>query len=83
MTLVVGVSMRVLPSPERHMRDADWVGGPPAADCVLLAHSEHDGGVGGGGGICLGRPTTAISLACPAKMVLCGRLLMSPILISA
>jgi hypothetical protein len=67
MTLVVGVSMRVLPSPERHMRDADWVGVPPAADCVLLAHSEHDGGVGGG--ICGGWPTAAISLARLGKAV--------------
>jgi hypothetical protein len=48
MTLVKGVSMRVLPSLERHSRDADWVGGPPPAGCVLLAHSEHDGGAGGG-----------------------------------
>jgi hypothetical protein len=48
MTLVVGVSMRVLPSPERHRRDADWVGGPPPAGCDLVAHSEHDGGAGGG-----------------------------------
>jgi hypothetical protein len=48
MTLLKGVSMRVLPSLERHSRDADWVGGPPPAGCVLLAHSEHDGGAGGG-----------------------------------
>ncbi len=31
MTLVVGVSMRVLPSLERHRREADWVGEPPPA----------------------------------------------------
>jgi hypothetical protein len=67
MTLVVAVSMRVLPSPERHMRDADWVGGPPAAGCVLLLHSEHEGGAGGG--ICGGWPTAAISLARPARVV--------------
>src|SRR5580704_52578 len=62
-TLVVGVSMRVFPSPERHIREADWVGGPPAADWVLLAHSEHDGGAGGGVGIFGDWPTAAISLA--------------------
>jgi hypothetical protein len=48
MTLLKGVSMRVLPSLERHRREADWVGGPPPEGCVLLAHSEHDGGAGGG-----------------------------------
>ena len=63
--LLWGVSMRVLPSPERHIREADWVGAPPAAGCVLEAHSEHDGGVGGG--ICGGWPTAAISLARSAK----------------
>jgi len=30
-TLVWGMSMRVLPSLERHMREAVWVGGPPPA----------------------------------------------------
>ena len=35
MTLLVSVSMRVFPSPERHMRDAVWVGFAPEADCVL------------------------------------------------
>ena len=45
--------MRVLPSLERHMREAVWDGGPPPAGCVLLAHSEQEGGVGGGmGGVC-------------------------------
>ncbi len=34
------------PSLERHSRDADCVGCPPPAGCVLLAHSEHDGGAG-------------------------------------
>lgn len=68
MTLVVGVSMRVLPSPERHIREADWVGAAPEAGCVLVAHSEHDGGVAGGGGIFGGWPTAALSLARPARM---------------
>ena len=67
MTLVVGVSMRVLPSLERHKREADWVGAAPEAGWVLVAHSEHDGGVGGG--ICGGWPTAALSLARPARMV--------------
>jgi hypothetical protein len=36
--LVVGVSMRILPLLERHIRDADWVGGlPPGA----LWHSRN------------------------------------------
>ena len=61
MTLVWGMSMRVLPSLERHMREAVWVGAPPPAGCVLLAHSEQEGGVGGGmGGVW---PTAGISLA--------------------
>ena len=46
-TLLCGVSIRVLPSLDRHMRDADCVGAPPAADCVLVAHSEHEGGTAG------------------------------------
>lgn len=62
MTLLVSVSMRVFPSPERHMRDAVWVGFAPEADCVLLAHSEHEGGAGGGSGIFGGWPTAATSL---------------------
>jgi hypothetical protein len=47
MTLVWGVSMRRLPLLERHMRDADCVGGAPPAGCVFVAQSEQDGGVGG------------------------------------
>ncbi len=47
MMLVLGVSMRMLPLLDRHMREADWVGGLPPAACVLVAQSEHDGGVGG------------------------------------
>jgi len=49
-TLLNGVSMRVLPSLDRHMREADWLGGPPPAGCILEAHSEHEGGAGGGVG---------------------------------
>jgi hypothetical protein len=64
MTLLWAVSMRVFPSLERHIREADWVGAPPPAGCVFDAHSEHDGGVGGG--ICGGWPTAALSLARPA-----------------
>jgi len=49
--LVWGVSSRMLPLLDLHTRDADCVGGalPPAA-CVLVAHSEHEGGIGGTGG---------------------------------
>jgi hypothetical protein len=47
MMLVWGVSMRRLPLLERHMRDADCVGGAPPAGCVFVAQSEQDGGVGG------------------------------------
>jgi hypothetical protein len=50
MTLAVGVSRRMLPLLERHMRDADWVGGLPPGACVLVAQSEQDGGIGGGAG---------------------------------
>jgi hypothetical protein len=41
----------MFPLLDLHMRDADCVGGalPPAA-CVLVAHSEHEGGIGGTGG---------------------------------
>jgi hypothetical protein len=35
MTLDWGMSMRVLPSLERHMREAVWVGGPPASGLRL------------------------------------------------
>ena len=47
MMLVFGVSRRMFPLLDLHMRDADCVGGalPPAA-CVLVAHSEHEGGIG-------------------------------------
>ena len=50
MMLVCGVSRRRLPLLDLHMRDADCVGAalPPAA-CVLVAHSEHEGGIGGTG----------------------------------
>ena len=51
--LVCGVSSRMLPLLDLHTRDVDWVGGalPPAA-CVLVAHSEHEGGIGGTEGGC-------------------------------
>jgi hypothetical protein len=52
MMLAVGVSMRMLPLLERHMRDADCVGGLPPGACVLVAQSEHEGGVGGSEGGC-------------------------------
>lgn len=48
MMLVCGVSIRMLPLLERHMRDAEGAGAVPAAGCVLVTHSEHEGGVGGG-----------------------------------
>jgi len=47
MMLVCGVSRRMFPLPDRHTREANWVGGLPPAACVLVAQSEHDGGVGG------------------------------------
>ena len=46
-TLVWGVSIRILPLPDRHIRDADCVGGVPPAACVLVVQSEHEGGVDG------------------------------------
>lgn len=46
MMLVLGVSKRILPSLDRHMRDADWDGGPPPAGWVFVAQSEQNGGVG-------------------------------------
>jgi len=61
MMLVWGVSNRNLPSLDRHMREADCVGAPPPAGCILVAQSEQEGGVGGG--VCGGCPTVAISLA--------------------
>jgi heme iron utilization protein len=50
MMLVWGVSIRMFPLLDFHMRDADCAGGAPAAGCVLVAQSEHEGGVGGGTG---------------------------------
>src|SRR5579864_5947304 len=55
MTLICGVSTRMFPLPERHMRDADSVGWPPLAGWVLLAQSEQEGGVGGGENDCTAR----------------------------
>src|ERR1700685_623337 len=55
MMLVVGVSRRMLPLLERHMRDADCVGGVPPGTCVLVAQSEQDGGIGGTEGSDTGR----------------------------
>jgi len=46
MMLVFGVSKRILPSLERHMRDADCDGAAPPAGCVFVAQSEQNGGVG-------------------------------------
>ena|GEM_PF-5103552 len=39
--------MRILPLLDRHIRDDDWVGGLPPGASDLVAHSEHEGGVGG------------------------------------
>jgi hypothetical protein len=49
----------MFPLLDLHMRDADCVGGalPPAA-CVLVAHSEHEGGIGGTEGGCTVRKFT-------------------------
>jgi hypothetical protein len=58
MMLALGVSKRILPSLERHMRDADCAGGPPAAGSVFVAQSEQNGG--GVDGIC---GTAGVSLA--------------------
>jgi hypothetical protein len=57
--LVFGVSSRMFPLLDLHMRDADCVGGalPPAA-CVLVAHSEHEGGIDGTEGGCTERKFT-------------------------
>ncbi len=60
MTLVFGVSRRNFPSLDRHIRDADWAGGPPPAGCVFVAQSEQKGGAGGGVGAW---PIAPISLA--------------------
>ena len=48
MMLAFGVSIRIFPALDCHMRDGDCTGGLPPAACVLVAHSEHAGGVGGG-----------------------------------
>ena len=58
--LEVGVSSRNLPSLDFHMRDADCVGAPPAADCVFVEQSEQEGGVDGG---VENEPTAATSVA--------------------
>jgi len=50
------------------MRDADCEGAPPAAGCVLVAQSEHEGGVGGGCGIWT---TAGLSLARPEAAAEC------------
>src|ERR1700733_8234738 len=55
MMLVAGVSRRMLPLLERHMRDADCVGGGPPGACVLVAQSEPEGGGGGTEGSDTGR----------------------------
>ncbi|HWO35663.1 MAG TPA: hypothetical protein VNO32_43270 [Candidatus Acidoferrum sp.] len=47
--------MRILPLLDRHIRDDDWVGGLPPGASDLVAHSEHEGGVGGVS-ICLTAP---------------------------
>ena len=60
MTLICGVSTRTFPLLDRHMRDCDSVGWPPSAGCVLLAQSEHEGGVGGGGIDCTARKCTTL-----------------------
>jgi hypothetical protein len=54
--------MRILPPLDRHIRD-DWVGGLPAGASDLVAHSEHEGGVGGSS-ICLTAPKS-ITVAFP------------------
>jgi len=45
----------MLPLLERHMRDADCIGGAPPGACVLVAQSEQDGGIGGTEGSDTGR----------------------------
>jgi len=47
MMLALGVSMRIWPLLERHMREDDWAPAVPPGDSDLLAHSEHDGGADG------------------------------------
>jgi hypothetical protein len=47
MTLKLGVSMRILPLLERHIREDDCAVAPPPGDSDLVAQSEHEGGVGG------------------------------------
>ncbi|HVR22593.1 MAG TPA: hypothetical protein VMU26_04675 [Candidatus Polarisedimenticolia bacterium] len=39
--------MRILPLLDRHIREDDWVGGLPPGASDLVAHSEHEGGIGG------------------------------------
>ena len=60
-TLVWGVSKRIFPSLDRHIRDADCVGAAPPAGCVFVLQSEHEGGVAGG--LCGIWTTAGLSLA--------------------
>ena len=45
--LALGVSMRILPELDRHMREEDWFAAPPPGASDLVAQSEQEGGVGG------------------------------------
>jgi hypothetical protein len=47
MMLECGVSMRIWPLLDRHMRDDDCAVELPPAASALVAHSEQEGGVGG------------------------------------
>ena len=47
MMLVLGVSMRILPLLDRHMRENDCAVAPPPGASDLVAQSEQEGGVGG------------------------------------
>src|SRR5208283_825110 len=50
-TDVAPVSIRIFPSLERIMREADSCGAPPCAYCVVVWQSAHAGGCGGDGSI--------------------------------
>lgn len=47
MILALGVSMRILPVLDRHMREEDWTLALPPGASDLEAHSEQQGVAGG------------------------------------
>jgi len=47
MILELGVSIRIFPLLDRHMREEDCALAPPPGACDLVAQSEQEGGVAG------------------------------------